>query len=759
MSVSIRSQLLLLMLAVLLPGLLAVLLFVGSAYEAQREANTRTLRDTSRALSQVVEQELNKRAAVAQVLAGSGWLDGAPQLSRESLQRFAQQARRALFGMDGWVELRSPEGVLLDTRRDAAAQRTPAASEADNPAALAPRRLFEPLRVGVSPGQAYAAVVEPVQRDGQTLLSVAITVLPSELQRIVDAQQLPQGWIGTVLDNRARVVARHPGGAAQAGREATAEMRARLARGSEGLFDSTSLDGFRTQGFYSTTAQGWSYIVAMPREQFTGLLPIAQVGIAALLVLGLAVAGALWVARRLVQPINMLKAAAAQAHAGHTVSYRPTGIIECDDVARALASATETIQRGRIDLETQVAHAVQRTRSAEQRLSHGQRVEALGRLTGGVAHDFNNLLGVISNSAHLIERHAAAHELQLPLGGIRRAVAVGSELVQHLLRFAGRRPLQPQAIELGPYLQSMRELLGSVLGQHIAVSARVAADTQAVRVDVGELELALINLALNARDAMPSGGELRLQARNATPDESEGLAGPAGCGYVHISVGDDGQGVEEEVAARAFEPFFTTQPVGRGTGLGLSQVLGFCVQAGGTARLGSTPGLGTTVCLLLPAAPRTGAAAAPPRAQVDTATAAAAALAGARVLLVEDNEALAQVSAALLRSHGLQVQHAAHAAEALQRLTPPHDFDLVFSDVIMPGEIDGLMLARRLRREQPGLPVVLTSGYSDTAAQAADFKVLRKPCSEDELLQALLQALVQTLGAKPPRAAGAAQAR
>ena len=209
MSVSIRSQLLLLMLAVLLPGLLAVLLFVGSAYEAQREANTRTLRDTSRALSQVVEQELNKRAAVAQVLAGSGWLDGAPQLSRESLQRFAQQARRALLGMDGWVELRSPEGVLLDTRRDAAAQRTPAASEADNPAALAPRRLFEPLRVGVSPGQAYAAVVEPVQRDGQTLLSVAITVLPSELQRIVDAQQLPQGWIGTVLDNRARVVARH----------------------------------------------------------------------------------------------------------------------------------------------------------------------------------------------------------------------------------------------------------------------------------------------------------------------------------------------------------------------------------------------------------------------------------------------------------------------------------------------------------------------------------------------------------------------
>jgi len=746
MSVSIRSQLLLLVLAVLLPGLVGLAFFIGGAYEAEREANTRTLRDTARALALVVDVELRKRAAVARVLSASRWLDSAPHLSRDQLERFEQLARRALLDMEGWIELRAPEGVLLNTRRDSATRAIPTATEADNPVALAHQRFIEPLRIGASPDQAYAAVVEPVQREGLTLLNLAITIRPSELQHIIDAQQLPQGWVGTVLDDRARVVARHPGGEALVGREATADLRARLATQSEGLFESVSLDGWRTDGFFSTTAQGWTYVVAMPSEQFAGLLPrsVLQVGLGAMLLLGLAVAGALWVARRIVQPVNALKTAAAQVHAGHAVSYRPTGILECDEVARALARAAETIQRGRIDLEMQVAQAVERTRSAEQRLSQGQRVEALGRLTGGVAHDFNNLLGVVSNSAHLIERHSAAQELQLPLGGIRRAVAVGSELTQHLLRFAGRRPVQPRPIELGHYLHAVRELLRSVLGQRIVVSARVAPDTHAVRVDVGELELALINLALNARDAMPSGGELRLSARNATQDETEGLAGHPQRDYVMITVGDDGQGIEPAAASRAFEPFFTTKPVGRGTGLGLSQVLGFCVQAGGTARLASTPGLGTTVSLLLPATAGSGAAPEQGLLLERTATAAAAALTGARVLLVEDNEALAQVTSALLQAHGLQVQRAAHAAEALQRLVPPHDFDLVLSDVIMPGEIDGLMLARRLRHEQPELPVVLVSGYSDTAAQAADFKVLRKPCTEDELLQSLVEAFGQT---------------
>ena len=359
--------------------------------------------------------------------------------------------------------------------------------------------------IGASAEQSQAAVVEPVQRDGRTLLNLALTVRPRELQRIVDAQKLPADWVGAVLDSRGRVVARHPSADAHLGRLATPDMLERLATGREGLFESVSLDNQPTTGYFSTTEQGWTYISAMPRDQFAGLLPrsVLQVALAALLLLCLAIAAAVRVSRDIVGPVHALKSAAAQVHAGRAGGYRPTGITECDEVAGALARAAETIQRGRIDLELQVAQAVERTRLAEQRASFSQRIEALGRLTGGVAHDFNNLLGVVSNSAHLIERHPAAPDLELPLGAIRRAVAAGGRLTQHLLRFAGRQPVQPKPLELGRFLPEVQELMGSVLGQRIAVSAHVAADTRAVRVDANELELALLNLALNARDAMP----------------------------------------------------------------------------------------------------------------------------------------------------------------------------------------------------------------------------------------------------------------
>jgi signal transduction histidine kinase/ActR/RegA family two-component response regulator len=750
-SVSIRSRLLLLVLSVLLPGLLGLAYFIGSAYDAERDANTRTLRETARALSMVVEVELRQRAAIAHTLAGSRWLDGAPNLSPEDLGRFERLARRALQDTKGWIELRAPGGLVLDSRRSSLSVAPQLPPETDETPELADLRFVEPLRIGASAEQAHAAVVEPVQRDGRTLLNLAITIRPEELQRIIDVQQLPHGWIGTVLDSRARVVARHPAAPEYIGREATADLRDHLATYREGLFESVALDGTRTIGYFSTTAQGWTYISAMPREQFSGLLPrtVLQLMLGALVLIGLAIGSAMWLARRIVEPVNALKTAAAQVHAGQAVAYRPTGIIECDEVAGALARATETIQRGRIDLEQQVAQAVERTRIAEQRASHSQRVEALGRLTGGVAHDFNNLLGVVSNCAHLIGRHVAAQQLQLPLGSIHRAVAAGSQLTQHLLRFAGQRPVQPRPIELGRHLSEVAEVMRSVLGQRIAVSAHVAADTRQVRVDAGELELALINLALNARDAMPSGGELRLRARNATRDEAEGLPGERERAYVLITVGDDGIGIEPAAAMRVFEPFFTTKPVGKGTGLGLSQVLGFCVQAGGTARLASTPGLGTTVSLLLPAADGCGTSSPD---LLELAAAGVATLAGAHVLLVEDNEELANVTAALLQSHGLQVRRAADAAHALQLLAPPHDFDLVLSDVVMPGEMDGLMLARQLRREQPALPLVLVSGYSDSALAAADFKVLRKPCAEGELLQALAQAVGRSRGPAAARA-------
>ena len=751
MSVSIRSRLLLLVLSVLLPAVAAALWLIVQAVDAERLANERTLRDTTRALSMVVDRELAQRATVARVLALSDSLDGAPAIDAAALAMFEHQARRAMEGLDGWIELGSPGRPLLDTRLPPG--RVPATTQSTVPAAASfdiasdrSTELIEMPTIGAlqpsAGGGSHAEIVEPVQRGGRTLLNVVVTIRPAELQRIVDAQALPAGWVGSVLDSRGMVVARQPGGVAYTGRLAPPDLRQQLKQRSEALLDSVSFDGAPLTAYFSTSPQGWTFVTAMPRMQRAGSSlssAVLRISMAALLLLSLALAGALWVARGIARPVISLKRAAVRMQAGQPLQHRPTGIHECDEVVRAMAEAAESMQHARADLERQVEEAVQRTRLAEQRVSQSQRVEALGRLTGGVAHDFNNLLGVISNSAQLIQHHPQAHtpELQMPLAATLRAVEVGSRLTSHLLRFAGRRPARSQALELGRYLPELQELIETVLGKRIELSVAVEPATRAVTVDSAELELALINLALNARDAMPSGGQVRLRAGNARDEEAAGLA-PGH--YVLITFGDDGSGMDSDLAKHAFEPFFTTKEFGKGTGLGLSQVHGFCVQASGAARLASTPGLGTTVSLLLPANEGSPSAAAPEPPE----TLPGRGLDGVRVLLVEDNEELGAVTAALLGTYGCKVMRAADAAEALGVLQSPAGgvaFDVVLSDIVMPGAIDGVGLARQLRQSRPELPVVLISGYTTSLTAAREFVVLHKPCTQEQLIAALQNAV------------------
>ena len=455
--------------------------------------------------------------------------------------------------------------------------------------------------------------------------------------------------------------------------------------------------------------------------------------LAAGVLLAVAVGGVLWAARRIDAAVHTLLRAATRQQAGLPAQHTATGIVECDAVAAALAAAGESIHRARADLEGHVADAIRHTRVSEQRASQNQRIEALGRLTGGVAHDVNNVLGVISNSAYLIQRQATGADVQVAVAATLRAVEVGSRLTQHLLRFAGRRPVRPQRVALERFLVESQELVAMVLGPRITALVSVAPGTGPVRVDGGELELALINLALNARDAMPAGGRVWLKARNAQAQDVPGL----GLGsYVLITFTDEGVGIAPQHIDRVFDPFFTTKAMGQGTGLGLSQVHGFCVQAGGTAYLTSTPGLGTTAVMVLPAA--TGE---PGTARVAAEPAGTGSIAGTRVLLVEDNEELGAVTAALLYSHGCEVHHVRNPEEALSRLQVQDDFDVVLSDVVMPGDMDGVRFARRLHGLWPTLPVVLISGYSAALADAGEFVVLHKPCTREDMLAALHRAV------------------
>jgi two-component system, NtrC family, sensor kinase len=384
------------------------------------------------------------------------------------------------------------------------------------------------------------------------------------------------------------------------------------------------------------------------------------------------------------------------------------------------------------ELHQEVEHRAR----AENALRQVQKLEALGRLTGGVAHDFNNLLMVVSNNLHLLRRIEPSLEGSKQLAAIGRAVASGERLTRQLLAFARRQPLHPEVLSLQERLPVLLALVAPTLGPRIEAQCSVDPDTPPVEIDAAELELAIINLAINAKDAMPEGGRFRLTARPASAEEA---AVPGE--FVLITVEDSGIGIDPEIAERVFEPFFTTKPYGQGTGLGLSQVYGLCTQAGGTARIESKPGRGTQVRLFLPAAEGAAApAASPQNAKEDRLE--------CRVLLVEDNEDLAGATRALLQAAGCQVRWASSGDAARQLIEQEGQvFDVVLSDMAMPGTLDGLGLAEFLRHHHGDVPFVLMTGYASQLheASARRFTVLSKPCSPDVLIGTLRAALRERL--------------
>jgi two-component system NtrC family sensor kinase len=373
-----------------------------------------------------------------------------------------------------------------------------------------------------------------------------------------------------------------------------------------------------------------------------------------------------------------------------------------------------------------------RREAAEGALRQAQRLEAIGQLTGGVAHDFNNLLMIVSGSVHRLRRDVSdAKQLQL-LDAITNATQRGESLTRQLLAFSRRQMLQPSVIDLAARLPELKDMLSRSLRGDIEIRVLVSKRPCLVKVDASELELALLNLAFNARDAMPSGGTLTISAKpfvlRGKPGE-EGLAGE----FIAIRVADTGQGIAADVLPRVFEPFFTTKEVGKGTGLGLSQVYGFARQSGGAATITSAVRRGTAITLFLPRSFEA------PTVQREPAVAAAAALPAGRVLLVEDNAEVVEVARAYFTELGYRIEVAGSAQAGLDVLEHDGAIDLVFSDILMPGGMNGLDLAETVRRRFPHLVVLLTTGYSSSAQDAVrqGFEVLQKPYDLAALERAL----------------------
>jgi PAS domain S-box-containing protein len=424
----------------------------------------------------------------------------------------------------------------------------------------------------------------------------------------------------------------------------------------------------------------------------------------------------------------------------------PTGERDFDMSLRPISGPNEAIS----GVVVEAVDVTDRRRS-EEALRQSQKMEAVGQLTGGVAHDFNNILTIIRSASDLLRRPGIAEDRRdRYINTIAETIERASKLTSQLLAFARRQPLKPQVFPVGETVLSTVDLIRPLVGTCIKTKVEIDGDDHFAIADIAQFETAIINLAVNGRDAMKGVGDLTIRIGNA--DQIPSLRGqpPRAGRYITISVSDGGIGIPQDKQQIIFEPFFTTKDVGKGTGLGLSQVLGFTMQSGGDIELISAPGVGATFILYLPEAATSRTA----HEQDRTLSLRKTDGRPYRILLVEDNAAIGQISSELLSEIGYRVTLVTTANEAMILLTDePDGFDAVLSDVVMPG-MSGIDLAKSLKGSHPNLPVVLASGYSHVLAENADhsFSLLQKPYAASSLSTALRKAIAEKQKALESRA-------
>ncbi|HXR86141.1 MAG TPA: PAS domain S-box protein [Stellaceae bacterium] len=404
-----------------------------------------------------------------------------------------------------------------------------------------------------------------------------------------------------------------------------------------------------------------------------------------------------------------------------------------DDSGRLVGYAKVTRD---ISQQREMQLALEKTR---EQLAHAQKIEALGRLTGGIAHDFNNILMVVGGQSEILAQRLSNPQDRRAIEAIADATKRGEALTRQMLTFSRRQRLEPSIVHFGQQIERTRSLLISSLNPNVSVMHAVAPNLWPIAVDPPGFDLALLNLVINARDAMPEGGVVTIAAENVRLAKGEVTPDLEG-EFVAISVTDTGVGIPDDVLPNVFDPFFTTKAPDKGTGLGLSQVHGFAHASGGAVAIASTLGKGTSVTLYFPRVEDEG------RREEEPKRGAMHKGAGL-ILVVDDNPEVANVSASLLEQLGYRVKIAHSAAAALDELKSGESFDLVFSDIVMPGAMNGIELARAGKQLYPELPFLLATGYSEAALSAGDeFTILHKPFTQAELSLAVMTAFVNKGG-------------
>lgn len=717
---TIRTRLLFLVFAVWLPAVVALGLLAHATYQREEAAARRHIQDLGESLNAAIQRELDNAGIMARALAASSTLrDG-------NIQRFQEEARAAVAGTPMWVVLVDPQRQLASTRRP-------------QPQVL-PRAAGAPF-VNGGPTEVHfidraAQQQPPVIRILAPELgmrppryNVAVSLDPEVIQAMLMQPVYPEGSLAAVVARDSRLMARTRDPQKWLGTPATGDVKRRLDAGESGFAPSVTLDGVPSLTYVSRRSDhGWSVVIALPMAALTqsarGLTLQTTAASALLLLIGLGVA--LYASRRIAGAVSALESAAAELGRNEVPAVLATDVAETDAVSRAMHEAGARLQASGRVLQDKVQEAVRSAERAQARLLDAQKHEAIGRLTGGLAHDFNNLLQTISMGLHLVDKAAPEGRHSRPLKAAIDACGRAADLVRQMLAFGRSQPLRPEPILLADFMLKGQELTRKAVGERVTLEVLIDPEVPAIFADANQLELALLNLVFNARDAMPQGGRITISARRALPGEVQDLGEG---GFVNLSVADEGTGMDAATQAKVFDPYFTTKPLGAGSGLGLPQVRAFARQSGGDVRLASELGAGTCVTLLLPVS--TVAPAASP--SVSTARAGGRPL---RVLMVEDDLLVSSVVVPALQGEGHEVRLCRSADEAIALLQANEAFDVLFTDVVMPGALSGADLARWCRQHRPALPVVLATGYSAQEIPAG-VRVLRKPYGVDGVLAQL----------------------
>ena len=756
-TLGIQARLTLLTLVTVLPlvalASVAILRMVDDQ-RAQIESDVRQMAETFLA---DVDRQISAIQAELQALATS------PALETGDFRAFYEQMHAVLTIRGTSIVLHDTRGQqLLSTNRPFGEPLPHATNtEMHDRVVATGKPQISDLIMGAVLRRPILVVGVPVFRDGQVVNVLAMGIGPEILEALLREQHLSPDWIAGIFDRNGIIVARSRELDRFLGKPAAPSLRQAMAWAVGSWFPSVTSEGIPVYSTYRRSPiTGWTVAIGVPRDFVDVPLRRARLeafgGGAAALALSLLLAR--WMARAIRRPVEALTAATKALGSGAPIGPLIGGVRELDQVGAALRTTAAALARNREQLESMVAERTQELAAANERLRaeidareqaqsallQAQKMEAMGQLTGGVAHDFNNLLAAVSGSLALLEPRISDESSLRLLRTAQHGASRGAQLTESLLAFARKQRLNPIAADLNTVIVNMTEMLSRSIGPSVEIDHALAPEIWPVLIDTGQIETALLNIAINARDAMPGGGKISIETANiaARSDELPEELSDHDC--VLVAMRDTGTGMSPEVMEHAFEPFFTTKEVGKGTGLGLSMVFGVVSQSGGAVQIRSRLGAGTTVQIYLPRATVTMTPAQPE-------TAPALEPAEAHILVVDDDPDVRWVIVQDLGEIGYSIAEAGSGEDALAILERGGPCDLMLIDLVMPG-LSGPDTVRLARRKRPDLKVVFASGYADIsrfATNLGDETLVKKPFTL-ETLAGSVQAALQRVSQREP---------